>query len=84
MCLGHGGDFAHLGDAAAADDVGHDVVCELLVEDGSEVPAGDEPFADADGHRDLVFDEFEGVMVFGQNVSSPKHLRGLNPDARVS
>ena len=61
--LGHGGDFAHLGDAAAADDVGHDVVGELPVEDGSEVPAGDEPLADADGHGDLLFDEFEGVVV---------------------
>ena len=65
--LGHGGDFAHLGDAAAADDVGHDVVCELLVEDGSEVPAGDESFADADRHGDLLFDEFEGVVVLGRD-----------------
>ena len=65
VCLGHGGDFANLGDAAAADDVGHDVVCELPVEDGSEVPAGDEPFADADGHWDLLLDEFKCVVVFG-------------------
>ena len=67
VCLGHGGDFAHFGDAAAADDVGHDVVGELLVEDGSEVVAGDEPFADADGHGDLVFDEPQSVVVFGRD-----------------
>ena len=71
VCLGHGGDFEHFGDAAPSDevgdDVGHDVVCELLVEDGSEVPAGDESLADADGHGDLVFDEFSGVVVFGRD-----------------
>ena len=55
MCLGRGGDFAHLGDAAAADDVGHVVVGELAVEEVSKVPVGDEPLADADdGHGDLV------------------------------
>ena len=63
--FGHGGDAAQLGDAAGADDVGHDVLGELLLEDGAELPAGVEALADADRDIGAGAELGESVGVLG-------------------
>ena len=76
--VGHGGDLAALGEAAAPGEVGHDDVAGGLLDPGAEAEAGEDALALADRDRGLGLQADEGVdVVGGHDLLEPEDVVGL-------
>ena len=76
--VGHRGDLAALGEAAAPGEVGHDDVAGGLLDPGAEAEAGEDALALADRDRGLGLEADEGVDVVGRHdLLEPHDVVGL-------
>ena len=74
----HGGDLLHFADAAGPGHVRHDVVGELVLEDGHEFPARVQALADRDRGADLFAHLGERVIALDRHrLLEPVDLRRL-------
>ena len=61
--FGHRGDLIQFRDPAGADDIRHDVLRQLLLQDRAKLPASIQPLTDAYGHIRALAKLTQGIPI---------------------